>query len=424
MGCIMKYITITYGCQMNWSDSERIAAVLEDAGCKKTLNMNEADLIVVNMCSVRQSAVDRVFGMAEKLKTLKINGKKAKTILTGCVLPADKKTFSERFDLILDINDMPKLPKILKISASKTPRKHYLKIKPEYTSPFSGSIPIMTGCNNFCSYCVVPHTRGREISRPTKDIVCEAENLVKRGYKEIWLLGQNVNSYKDKEINFPKLLKRINDIPGNFWIRFTSSHPKDFSDELINAMRECEKVTEYLNLPVQAGDNKVLKAMNRPYSIEEYKKIVKKVRKEIPDIALSTDIIVGFPGETKTQFENSVRLFKEMKFDMGYILKYSPRKGSAAEKLKDNVSKEEKVRREKILTDILRQTALENNKKYIGKEIDVLVEKGKSDNLWLAKTRTNKTVQFRFGNNLIGKFAKVKITGALPWGLGGKLYEK
>jgi len=408
---------------MNWSDSERIAAVLEDAGCKKTLSMNEADLVVVNMCSVRQSAVDRIFGLAEKLKALKIEGKKIKTILTGCVLPIDKKTLSERFDLILDINDIPKLPKILKISTAKTPQKHYLKIKPEYASLFSASIPIMTGCNNFCSYCVVPYTRGREISRPAKDIICEAKNLVERGYKEIWLLGQNVNSYEDKKINFPRLLKQINDIPGKFWIRFTSSHPKDFSDELINAMKKCEKVTEYLNLPVQAGDNKVLKAMNRPYSIEDYKKIIKKVRKEIPDIALSTDIIVGFPGETKANFENSVKLFKGMKFDMGYILKYSPRKGSAAAKLKDNVSKEEKVRREKVLTDILRQTALENNKKYIGKEIDVLAEKDKSDNLWLAKTRTNKTVQFQSNKNMLGKFAKVKITGALPWGLEGKLYE-
>ncbi len=407
---------------MNWSDSERIASVLKNAGCKPASEINEADLIIVNMCSVRQPAVDRIFGIAEKLKILKKNGKKIKTILTGCILPADRKMLSERFDLILDIDDLAELPKILKIPVRKSLQKDYLKIRPEYISAFSASIPIMTGCNNFCSYCVVPYTRGRETSRPAKDIVCEAKNLVKRGYKEIWLLGQNVNSYKDESINFPKLLKLINDIPGNFWIRFTSSHPKDFSDELIDTMKKCKKITEYLNLPVQAGDNKILKAMNRPYTIEKYKKMVKKIRKEIPNIALSTDIIVGFPDETKTQFENSQKLFEEIKFDMGYILKYSTRPGSAAAKLKDNIPKMEKDKREKILTDILRQTALENNRKYIGREIEVLVEKNKTDNLWLAKTRTNKTVQLEARDNLLGRFVKVKIINALPWGLKGKLY--
>jgi tRNA-2-methylthio-N6-dimethylallyladenosine synthase len=209
---------------MNASDSEKISLVFENKGYKEALKLDQANLVVVNMCSVRQSAVNRVYGVLEKLKK-----SKAKTILTGCILKKDKKKFEKLFDQIIDIKELTKNIKYHNIS---------------------GYVPIMTGCNNFCSYCVVPYTRGREISRQTKEIICEVEKLVKRGVKEIWLLGQNVNSYK---YDFPKLLKRINKIPGKFWIRFTSSHPKDFSDDLIKAMKQFRKITPYLNLPVQSG---------------------------------------------------------------------------------------------------------------------------------------------------------------------------
>jgi len=212
----------------------------------------------------------------------------------------------------------------------------------------------------------------------------------------------------------------VNEVKGNFWIRFTSSHPKDFSDELIETMVNCEKVTEYLNLPVQSGDNKILKKMNRPYTIEQYKKIIKKIREKIPNISLSTDVIVGFPGETKEQFENTLSLFKEIKFDMAYVAKYSKRPQTAAFKLKDDVSSQEKERRWKFLTEILKKTALENNRKYIGKEVKVLIEKEK-DNFLIAKTRTYKTVKFKGEKNLVGQFVKVKIINASPWGLKGIL---
>ena len=327
----MKYHIITFGCQMNKADSEKIAAVLENKGYKTASKINEADLVVVNMCSVRQSAVNRVYGVLEKLKNQKL---KVKTILTGCILKKDKRKFAELFDEIIDIKDLIK------------------NIKPKYSNNLSASIPIMTGCNNFCSYCVVPYTRSKEVSKPLKEITCEVENLVKRGIKEIWLLGQNVNSY---EYGFSKLLRTINKIPGEFWIRFTSSHPKDFSDDLIEAMAECKKVAKYLNLPVQSGDDKILKRMNRPYTIKQYKDLVKRIRKKIPDINLSTDVIVGFPGETKKQFENTVKLFKEIKYDIAYISKYSPRSGTVAAKLKDNVSPQEKKRREKVLEKTLKQ---------------------------------------------------------------------
>jgi len=402
----MKYFLVTYGCQMNWSDSEKIAVALENKGYKPAPKIEDADLVVVNMCSVRQSAVDRVMGLKEKLKN-------KETTITGCILKKDRLKLEKQFGKIVDIKEYIK------------------KAKKNYSKNITAYIPIMTGCNNFCSYCVVPYTRGREISRPVDEIICEVKNLVKTGAKEIWLLGQNVNSYKwnyslshissdrlfCETTNFPKLLKIVNDIPGDFFIRFTSSHPKDFSDELIEVMAKCEKFGEYLNLPVQAGDNQILKKMNRGYTISQYEKLVKKIKVKIPDIALSTDVIVGFPGETKKQFGNTAKLFRKIKYDMAYINKYSSRAGTMAEKMKDNVSPKEKIRRAKVLNEILKKTALENNKKYIGKIIEVLTTDPDT-----GKTRTNKTIKIP-NSSPIGKFVKVKISNALPWGLKGNLLK-
>lgn len=392
---------------MNISDSERIATVLEKSGYEPTSKTDEANLIVVNMCSVRQSAVDRIFGLSSKFKEIK-----ARKVLTGCFLKKDKNKFLKIFDEVINIDELVK--KFGK-------RNNYLKINPQYSNKFSAFVPIMTGCNNFCAYCVVPYIRGREISRPAKEIICEIKNLIKRGYKEIWLLGQNVNSYKDENIDFPKLLKMVNDVPGGFWIRFTSPHPKNFSDELIDVMEKSKKYGHYLNLPVQSGDNKVLKKMNRNYTVAQYKNLVKKIRKKIPNITLSTDVIVGFPGETKKQFENTAKLFKEIKFDMAYIAEYSPRAQTAAAKLEDDVPKKEKKRRWIILNEILKKTALEKNRKYIGKEVEALIDTKKSAKEWIGKTREYKTIKIQSNKNLLEKFVKVKIISALPWGLKGKL---
>jgi tRNA-2-methylthio-N6-dimethylallyladenosine synthase len=421
----MKYHIVVYGCQMNTADAERVSAVLENTKYKNTSDISEADLIVVMMCSIRQSAVDRVYGLMEKFKTLRKHKKNLKTVLTGCILKRDKKIFVEGFDYILDIKDIKRLPDILNIKNTLKNKKDYLDIAPKHISKFSANIPIMTGCNNFCSYCVVPYVREREISRTTKEIISEVKNAVKNGYKEIWLLGQNVNSYKDPttQANFPKLLKMVNSIPGKFWIRFTSSHPKDFNSEVIGAMIEGGNITPYLNLPIQSGDNKVLKAMNRHYSVKEYKNKIKELRKKIPDICLSTDIIVGFPGETKKQFENTVKLFKDVRYDMAYISKYSTRAGTAAAKFKDDVSWEEKKRREKVLTEALRETALKNNKKIIGKESIVLVNENKN-NSWFGKNEHYKTIKINSKDNLEGKFVKVKITEASSFTLKGELINE
>lgn len=349
---------------MNVSDSERIAAVLNSIKYKITPNINEADLIVVNMCSVRQSAVDRVHFLAHKFKELKKQNPQLKTILTGCVLKKDKKVFVKGFDYILDIKDIKKIPEILLhpnfCDRKKMDIRDYLNITPKYSSKKTAYVPIMTGCNNFCTYCVVPYIRGREISRPAEEIICEIKNLIRNECKEIWLLGQNVNSYSNvlennRIVNFPDLLKMANGIPGDFALNFITSHPKDFSDDLIKTMVKCKKLSKRLNLPIQSGDDKILKKMNRPYTVSQYKNLVKKIRKAIPDISLSTDVIVGFPGETKKQFQNTVKTFKEISFDMAFINKYSPRAGTAAAKMKDDVPWKEKKRREKILIELVNE---------------------------------------------------------------------
>lgn len=333
----MRYFIKTFGCEMNKADSERIAASLEKKGYKPTSKINEADLILVNMCSVRQSAVDRVYGLILKFEKLKKKNKNLKTILTGCILKKDKKKLKNEFDSIWN-------------------NKDYFNITPKYQSKTLVYIPISNGCNNFCTYCVVPYTRGPLICYDHKKIQKEIKKAIKKEFKEIWLLGQNVNDYHspvNSSVNFAKLLKMVNNIPGNFSIRFMSPNPKNFSDELIDVMANSKKVAKYLNLPVQSGDNEILKKMNRPYTISQYKNLVKKIRKKIPNINLSTDVIVGFPGETKKQFENTVKLFKEIKFNIAYISKYSPRPGTASFQIKDNVLIKEKKRREKCLRNLL-----------------------------------------------------------------------
>ena len=450
----MKYHITTFGCQANEADSERIAGLLEKIGYKKALDQTSADLLIFNTCSIRQTAEDRVFGLNKKLRDLKIihqrrtrlgrENSSLKIILTGCMTHYPVAKLKQRLpeiDIFLPIKDLPKLARHLE---TPFPSGGFL---PKYQSSFRAYIPVSEGCNNSCSYCIVPLARGKEIPRPAKEIICEAERLAKTGFKELWLIGQNVNSYKvepwgiDAEgvkkkgstlINFPKLLKEVNSITGDFWIRFTSPHPTNFSDELIQAMAESEKFGHYLNLPVQSGDNEILKKMNRPYTIEKYKELVSKIRKLIPDIALSTDVIVGFPGETKKQFENTAKLFEEIKFDMAYISQYSPRPGTRAAKIKDNVPKEEKKQREKVLTEILKKTALENNQKYVGRIEEVLIEKEK--NGWLlGKNKANKTIKINPHTNFamarkrktaVNGKVSVRVKKALAWGLEGELCQK
>lgn len=461
----MKYYIWILGCAMNYSDAERTTSVLEGVGYKKARDENDADLIVVLSCSVRQKAIDRIYGKLRNWTKRKRKGEKLTIAVTGCVLPEDRKKMTERIDLMFDIRDVDKLPTLLTslrgvhqladdVAISKTNRSQhpeglamtrlyndYLNIQPKHGSSFQALVPISFGCNNFCSYCAVPYTRGREKSRPMKEIVNECEKLIKKGYKEITLLGQNVNSYgndlnqKSKVKNqndkpktkidggkslFVELLKKIDNIPGKLWIRFISNHPKDMSDELIDAVASLEKVTPYVHLPLQSGNDKVLKRMSRHYTKGHYLNLVKKIKKSIPDVAISTDIIIGFPQETKKEFLDSASVMKKVKFDMAYISQYSERPGTAASKLIDDVSAAEKKKRDKILNEILKKTALANNKKYIGKTVEVLVEKKYKNKLW-GRTDTYKIVEFSGHEKNIGNFVKVRIKNCTSWLLKGEI---
>lgn len=462
---------------MNYSDAQRVDTVLQDLGYKKTKNKNKADLIIFITCSVRQKAEDRVYGLIANIgkernwlgvcrSNFCINKKKFRPLvgLTGCMVKKSSTQKSKildpllkklpKVDFVFRIEDVGKLNKLIQeikpeIRLQKFKHgnlKNYFLIHPSHQTNFQAFIPIMTGCDNFCSYCVVPNTRGREKSRPMEEILNEAKKIVKNGCIEITLLGQNVNSYglsafgkknktfrKTKKPPFVILLGKLNKLRGLKRIRFTSSHPKDMSDELIEACATLPKMCPYIHLPVQSGDNEILKKMNRKYTREHYLKLIKKIRQKIPNCAISTDIIVGFPGETKEQFKNTYKLFEEVKWDMAYIAQYSVRPGtSAAKSFKDNVHREEKKRRFKKLNQLLEKISLEKNKKYVRRTTKILVEtrhawplqqKNKL-HFYTGKTDTFKTVQFKSPKNLIGKLVKVKITKAREWILEGEVLKE
>lgn len=444
------YFIKTFGCQMNISDSERIAGLLEKHGFKKALGIKEANLVVFNTCGVRQMAEDRVYGQIHNLRIMN-HESRIKVILTGCLAHRKdvRRRLAKKVDLFVPISDFKTFEnwvienclKIenckLKISAQKNSLNQesiaYLSIYPKYTNNHQAFVPIMTGCNNFCSYCVVPYARGREVSRPASEILMEIKKLIETGYKEIVLLGQNVNSYHGtwnmehgtKIINFSKLLKKINSIPGNFWISFVSNHPKDFSDELIETATKLKKVCEYIHLPIQSGDDKVLERMNRKYTQKQYLKLINKIREAFAKnkpgklYSLTSDIIVGFPGETKKQFLESAKVMEKVKYDMVYFGQFSPRPETIAWKMKNNVSKEEKIRREKYLNEILKKTSFKNNKKYLNKTLEVLIDKEKNG-FYFGRTSTMKNIKLISDKkNLVGKIVKAKITKANTWNLEG-----
>lgn len=446
----MQYFIKTFGCAMNVSDSERISAFLEAQNFSPAPTDQTADLVIFNTCGIRQAAENRAYSIINNLR--KARGHKVKIVLTGCLAkrPDVQKRMRSRVDLFFPINNFGEFENwilencleignwkleipVQKNNSTIQENVAYLSINPKHTNNFQAFVPIMTGCNNFCAYCVVPHARGREVSRPTEEILSEIQALIKNGYKQITLLGQNVNSYRgaqstkrkapNKEIDFPQLLKMINKIPGKFWIQFVSSHPKDMSDELIEAVTKLPKVCEWIHLPVQAGNDDVLRRMNRRYTKAHYLKLVRKINQAFkqhkPQVlhSLSSDIIVGFPGETRAQFADSEQVMQKAKFDMVFFGQFSPRPGTAAWQMKDNVSQTEKARRENVLNEILKKTALAKNKKYVGTVQEILLEKTKNGE-YFGKTRTQKNVKIITGKKLaIGTFVKVKITKANVWNL-------
>ena len=429
-----SYHIITIGCQMNKVDSERLAAFLESEGYQPHRDFKHAGVIIINTCGIRQMAEDRAYGLVNQIK--KINPQ-SKIVIAGCLSKrADvKQRLEGRADIFLPISEMLRLPELLGGEEFKphfsldTVRlkqgEKYLGIRPKHESQFTAYIPIGNGCNNFCSYCVVPYARGREVYRPAADILKEARGLIKNGYKEIILIAQNVNSYQDAKLKFPELLEKIIKIPGKFWIRFSSSHPKDVSNDLIRVISSSPKVCSHLHLAVQSGDDRILKAMNRGYTAKHYENLIKRVRAAKPGIAITTDVIVGFPGETKAQFLNTEKLFKSVNFDLAYIAQYSPRPGTVSWKMQDDVSAPEKKRRAEAINEILKVTAAKNNQKHLGQILEVLIEGKNKRGKYYGKAGSYQTVLINapIGRGAkkirIGDFASIRIDKALAFGLEG-----
>jgi tRNA-2-methylthio-N6-dimethylallyladenosine synthase len=425
----MKYYIFVVGCDMNKADAERLATVFRILGLEKTEDESEANVIVAISCSVRLSATNRIFGYGKKWQKHRKNG--TKIIVTGCVLEKDKKKLSNYYDHILPIEEMvTMLPRLLQSSPQdikNLPKSSdYLSLTPKYNSSFRAYVPIMTGCDNFCSYCAVPYVRGREKSRPAADVVKEVRYLIGKGYKEITLLGQNVNSYgvnnKGQKTNnrFVELIKKIDKIPGDYRVYFYSNHPKDFSDELIELLPRLNHFPPYIHLPLQSGDDEILKKMNRHYTKDSYLDLIKRIKKNVPEVAITTDIIVGYPGETRSQFLKTKNVVEEVGYEMAFVAQYSPRPGTLSAKLEDNVSKDTKKKREKKLMKVVEGQLTEKNKKLIGKKIRVLLD-GKKGSTYYGRTEIYKVVEINLklkADNqelVIGEFYNVKIAKAGPW---------
>lgn len=441
----LKYYILTMGCQLNENDSEKICGMIEKMGYKRTEEVFDADLVIYNTCCVRENAEEKLFGKLGEVKKLKeVKG----TIIAigGCMMQekhiVEKIKKSYKYDVIFGTHTLYKFPldlynaiienkKITDILDIDGEIIEDLPIKRE--DNIRASVTIMNGCNNFCTYCIVPYVRGRERSRNPEDILNEIKDLAKKGYKEITLLGQNVNSYmrveREKglttsEINsFAKLLRIINEIEGIEKIRFISPHPKDFTDDVIEAIRDCDKVSKFIHLPLQSGSTNVLKNMNRVYSKEQYLNLVEKMQNIIPNVKFSTDIIVGFPGETEEDFEDTLDVVRKVKFEQAFMFIYSRRKGTPADNMENQIPDEIKHKRFDRLKALYEEVIVENNNEYIGTIQEILVEgySKTNDKYLTGRTDTNKVVIFEGDSALIGKTIHVKIVSEHVWYLRGEI---
>jgi len=475
----MKYHIVQLGCQMNISDGERVQQVLDGMGFVPTDNEEEAQLLGVIACSVRQKGIDKVYSKIAKWNNWK-NSKSLITFVSGCVLPADREQFLKTFDMVFTMSDLPGFPDmiqqygivtpaglqsldkgfqtLIKRDAAVPPRNNTLNfqlvdtplekqqksllrpdkgigdfwhIAPKYGSNFEAYIPIQNGCNKFCTFCAVPYTRGREVSRPSVEIIEELKSLVENGCKSITLLGQNVNSYGfDKnggEVSFSGLLEEIgkygNERGHDFWVYFTSPHPRDMGDDVLEVIAGYRCLAKQIHLPVQSGDDKVLVRMNRKHSVEKYRSIIDSIKRLIPKATIFTDIIVGFTGESEEEFERTRQIMKEFKYNMAYIAQYSPRPGAASSRWADDIPKVVKKERYHKLTEELMKHSLEYNKKLIGKTVKVLVRgKDRKEGYLSALTEGKIIVRFQSDDErMIGEFCEVKITSAVPFSTEGEL---
>ena len=437
----VRALVDTYGCQQNEADSERLRGMLDEMGCVFTENEDEADIIVINTCAVREHAEMRILGNVGALSHTKKANREQIVALCGCMVQAPgmaekiKKSYPY-VDMVFGPQVMWRFPEYLErllnghkriFETQDDPGAIAEGIPVKRDGAVKAWLSVMYGCNNFCSYCIVPYVRGRERSRKPAVILEEARELVKEGYKDITLLGQNVNSYgKDLEenVDFADLLKMINDIPGEFTIRFMTSHPKDASDKLFAVMAECDKVAKHIHLPFQAGNNRVLKAMNRVYTREQYLDRIASARKYMPDIVITSDIIVGFPGETDEEFEDTLSLLEAVRFDALFTFIYSKRPGTPAAKMEDPFTREDKQKRFDRLLELQNGISAEKHRQYVGKTVRVLtdgISEGKTVET-LSRTNGGRLVRIS-GRYEPGQFIDVKITDSTTWALYGEIVK-
>jgi len=436
-----KLFIRTFGCQMNVNDSEYIIGQLEQLGYSTTEDMFKSNLILLNTCCVRAKVEQKIYSLIGKIKKIKENNPNVILGICGCMAQKEKENIFERapyVDFIFSPSQVNNLEEIINtvkygsknyISCDNPPEFSFNQISVKRESKISAWIQIMRGCNNYCSYCVVPYTRGPEQSRGVSEILSEVKKLALNKYKEIFLLGQNVNSYgKDlsQPVTFSELLELLNNIDGIERIRFTTSHPKDFSFDLIKTIKKCNKICNHIHLPIQSGSSKILKAMNRKYDINDYKSIIKEIRNNIDDIAITTDVMVGFPGENEKDFMDTLRAFKEIEFDEAYTFIYSNRDNAISSLLPDQIPLKLKKERLWKLIGLQKNISTKINKKLEGEILEVLVDKKSKkhiENQFSGRTGTNKTVVFTSKQNLLGQLVKVKIIKSSPWTLYGEIIQ-
>ena len=438
----MKKVYIeVMGCQMNKSDAERMYGMLEFLDYYETDNPKEADLLIINTCSVRQLSEDKAYSAIGVWGKWKKNKPDLKIVFAGCVAQQAGENILKRapyVDLVIGTQRVYELPELIKrieagerlVSVDEIPYEES-DIKINRVKSVNAWIPIMEGCNNFCTYCIVPYTRGRERSRKSELIISEVKKALAEGFKEITLLGQNVDSYKGQNEgeNLSWLLRQINSLEGKFRIRFVTSYPTDITEELINTVIDLDKVCEYFHIPMQSGDDYILKKMNRRYDYDTYKKICDNIRSRIPDVTITSDFIAGFPGETEEQFENTLKAMTELELDYSNTAAYSPREKTVAAKWVDlYIPEDVKTERLARLNEHNRKCCLKSNQKYVGREMEVLIEKfegvnDRGENIITGRTRNNKIVHIPYDKDITGEFVNVKITSARTWYLRGEMIK-
>lgn len=452
----MRYHLVTLGCQMNKSDSERTRTVIERMGFIWTDREDEANLLGVLACSVRQKSIDKVYSRISKWNRWK-KDRNLITFVSGCMLLADKEKFLKLFDLVFTMDELPELDTMVRQYGIVTPAslsspaetsqapvqtlalkpikdpaeiRQFWKVRPQYSSSFEAFIPIQNGCDKFCTFCAVPYTRGREVSRSSDEILKELRELVDKGYKSITLLGQNVNSYgldkRGDEISFNTLLEKIGEFGERsgkeFWIYFTSPHPRDMSADVIDVMARYSCLAKQVHLPVQSGDDKVLIRMNRNHNMDRYRNIIHTIREKLPDATIFTDVIVGFTGETDQQFENTRKIMEEFRFNMAYIAMYSPRPGATSSRWEDDIPRDVKKERLQVLTDELIKYNRIHNSSLIGRKLRVLVTGHDRKEGYLRGLTEGKLI-VRFpadDQSLIGRFTDLQINSAADFSLEGE----